>query len=51
VRNSVLFKVPVRLGESREEKVEIREGIREGDQVVLNPSLTFREGMPVEVVK
>jgi len=51
VRNSVLFRVPVRLGESRDGKVEVKEGITEGDRIVLNPSVTFREGMPVEVVK
>ena len=49
VRDHTLFKTRVVLGDRLEGKVEVREGLAEGDWVVMNPTLSLKEGERVEV--
>lgn len=51
LRDSTLFKVPVRLGDRIEGKVEVQEGLQEGDRVVVNPTRALGNGMRVEVLE
>jgi multidrug efflux pump subunit AcrA (membrane-fusion protein) len=49
IRDNRLFKQEVTIGNQIGNRVIIRSGIREGDRLCTTPSLTFRDGMEVEV--
>ena len=51
VRDNRLFKKQVEVGAKHKDKIIILEGIEEGDLVCSNPSVSFRDGTEVEVIK
>ncbi|MFQ3620779.1 MAG: efflux RND transporter periplasmic adaptor subunit [Spirochaetales bacterium] len=51
VRDSCLFKSKVRLGISRNGELEVLEGLKEGDRVVVHPTPFLREGETIQEVE
>lgn len=51
VRKNRLFKQEVEVGSEHQDSIVILDGIEEGDRVCSNPSVSFRDGMEVEVIK
>ncbi len=51
VRNNRLFKKQVEVGTKHEDRIIIVDGIEEGDLICLNPSVSFKDGTEVEVIK
>jgi len=49
VENGTAKLTPVRLGLQSESEIEVVEGLKQGDKVILNPSMDLKDGMAVVV--
>ncbi|RCX12220.1 RND family efflux transporter MFP subunit [Anaerobacterium chartisolvens] len=47
--NSTMKRVPVKLGITSDMSAEIIEGLKEGDEVVLDPQPTFKDGLKITI--